>query len=114
MLFATIPLESASSATAPPPAFLGWFFFLIGGAFMLAFGAFAALKIATGFWIRKRQRRTASLVAAGIACLSVPFGTMVGVLTFLVLLRPSVKALYESEPAPGNPPVEASDDPAVD
>lgn len=107
VVFAMVPFDSASE---PPPAFLGWFFVAIGLGFMLMFGASAALKIATGFWIRKRRRRTASLVMAGISCLSMPFGTMVGVLTFIVLLRPSVEALYAGAAA-GESPAPVADDP---
>ena len=45
-----------------------------------------------------------------IGCL---FGTMVGVLTFIVLLRPSVAALYESAPL-AQAAVEADHEPAAD
>jgi hypothetical protein len=95
VLFTLAPFESSASTSGPPPAFMGWFFFAIGLAFMLAFGISAAIKIAAGFWIRKRRRRTATFVVAAISCMSLPFGTMIGVMTFLVLLRPSVAALYE-------------------
>jgi hypothetical protein len=94
-LFAFAPFESGSSSSAPP-AFIGWFFFAIGLAFMAGFGTMGGLKIAAGFWIRRRRHHTACLVVAGLSCLSAPFGTIVGVLTFLVLLRPSVSALFEA------------------
>lgn len=96
---AMVPWQSSSASDAPP-AFLGWFFFAIGAGFMLAFGGSAALKIATGFWIRKRRHRTATLIMAGVSCLSVPFGTLVGVLSFMVLLRPSVASLYSTAVRP--------------
>ncbi len=96
VMFSTIPFEQASGpAEAPPP---GMFMILFGGmglAFLLMFGTLATLQILTGFWIRKRRRRIACLVTAGISCVFIPFGTLIGVLTFLVLLRPSVKMLFE-------------------
>ena len=60
----------------------------------------------TGFWIRKRKHRTATLVVAVLAGLTnlgsgamfMPFGILIAVATFLVLLRPSVVPLYESAP----------------
>lgn len=107
-IFAFAPFESSSTVSGPPPAFIGWFFFIFGAAFMLVFGISAGLKIATGFWIRKRRRRTASLVVAGLSCVSVPFGTIVGVFTFLVLLRPSVVALYGEAPV-DVPPLESTE-----
>jgi hypothetical protein len=39
------------------------------------------------------------LVTAGLACLFQPVGLVLGVFTFLVLLRPSVKILFEREDA---------------
>ena len=32
---------------------------------------------------------------AGVNCLSMPIGTTLGIFTFVVLLRPSVTALYD-------------------
>ena len=99
VLFANAPLSTPGSAAVVPPAFFAWFFVAMGAAFMVAFGALATLKILSGFWIRKRTHRTACLVIAGISCASIPFGTIVGVLAFMVLLRPSVSALFGVAPA---------------
>jgi hypothetical protein len=52
------------------------------------------LTIVSGRLISLRRRRTFSLVVAGINCASFPFGTVLGVFTFIVLARPSVRALY--------------------
>ena len=111
-VFAFTPWQSSGAASDAPPAFIGWFFVAIGVGFMLVFGASGGLKIATGFWISKRRRRTLSLVMAGVSCLWVPFGTLVGVLTFIVLLRPSVEALYAGA-AVGEPPAPGEDEPAA-
>jgi hypothetical protein len=49
---------------------------------------------------RKLDRRTGHLyclVIAGLECFFMPFGTVLGVLTILVLIRPSVKLMF------GNP-----------
>jgi hypothetical protein len=35
-----------------------------------------------------------SLVIAGVNCASFPLGTLLGVFTFIVLLRASVRSLY--------------------
>lgn len=59
-----------------------------------------------GFWIRKRKHRTATLVIAVIGALgalfggymTMPFGILIAVFTFLVLLRSSVSALYGIAP----------------
>jgi hypothetical protein len=52
-----------------------------------------------------------SLVVAGITCFWVPYGTVLGVATFLVLLRPSVAGLFGDSraAAPQPPPITARD-----
>jgi hypothetical protein len=34
-------------------------------------------------------------VVAGISCISIPYGTVLGILTFLVLARPSIRAVFD-------------------
>lgn len=46
--------------------------------------------------VRRRRRRTLSLIVAGVTCIAVPIGTVLGVLTIVVLLRESVRQSYES------------------
>jgi hypothetical protein len=36
---------------------------------------------------------------AGVMCIFMPFGTVLGVFTLIVLLRPSVKPLFEGRAA---------------
>jgi hypothetical protein len=60
----------------------------------------AALLVVAGRNIAARRRRTFCLVVAGIvAILCMPFGTILGVLTLVVLLRPSVRAAFEGQVA---------------
>lgn len=93
--FLLIPFEPNAGAPDEFPAFFAWFFFAIGGAIIVLMGVSAALKILAGFWIRSRRRRGAIYVAAALSCLFIPYGTVVGVLTFIVLSRPSVSAQFE-------------------
>jgi hypothetical protein len=51
-----------------------------------------------GWCLARRKRRLLSLVFSGFNLLMVPLGTILGVFTLVVLLRPSVKALFT---APG-------------
>lgn len=44
--------------------------------------------------LRNRTRYIMVLVMSGMACLSVPLGTGLGIWTIIVLQRPSVKALF--------------------
>lgn len=111
-VFTSIPFEDAGSG--PPPAF-GWIFIGMGVAVFVFMAAIVALKVLAGFWITKRKNRVGIMIAAGISCLEFPYGTLAGVLTFIVLARPSVIALYEAnklkEPEiPATPAGQASAD----
>ncbi len=80
---------------APPVreifAMFKWVYFF-GGACLIAAGVGNLL---SGLFIRKRKHRVFSLVVAGLNCLQIPLGTTLGVFTFVVLCRDSVRELYE-------------------
>ena len=73
---------------------MGCFLLLISTLFMLCAWTLATLTIITGKKITKRLSYTFCLVMAGIECLFMPFGTILGVFTIIVLCRPSVKAQF--------------------
>jgi hypothetical protein len=81
----------------PPPAVIGFVIAGIGGCFLCLGWAFGALAIYVGRSLAQHRRRTLTLVLAAIYCLSIPFGTLLGVFTFVVLLRDSVMRLYEKQ-----------------
>jgi len=56
---------------------------------------FAVLQFLTGQRLKERRSRTFCMVIAAITCLSIPYGTFLGVCTFLVLLRPTVQRSFE-------------------
>jgi hypothetical protein len=57
---------------------------------------FAVLVLIAGRFIARRKHYTLCFVMACVDCLSVPFGTVLGVFTILVLNRQSVKELFAS------------------
>jgi hypothetical protein len=79
----------------PPPA-MGWIFAIMGGAFVLAGWTIAALVLTAGRMIRLRRRHTFCVVVAAVACLMMPFGTVLGIFSLIVLNRPDVKLLFEA------------------
>jgi hypothetical protein len=85
----------ASRSGQAPPAFIGWFLTAMGIAFFVVATGLAAAKLQTAFWIKRRKSRTLCMVVAGISCLGIPYGTALGVLTFMVLGRDSVTRLFE-------------------
>jgi hypothetical protein len=77
-----------------PPEFMGWIFILTGGSVVLAGWTYAALMLAAGRGLARRKRYSFCLAMAGVSCLFAPVGTVLGVFTLLVLMRPSVKTLF--------------------
>ena len=96
--FSRLP-PSASHSNAAPPAFIGWIIALIGLGFLLLGMTVALLKVRTAFCIKRRKSRIFCMVIAGISCLEIPYGTLLGVLSFMVLGRESVAALFASAQA---------------
>jgi hypothetical protein len=79
-----------------PPAFIGWIFAAIGLGVFLIMILLAALKLRASSCIKNRKSRTFCMVMAGISCLEVPYGTVLGALSFIVLGRDSVVRLFNS------------------
>ena len=87
-------------------------FICMGSIFVLGGWAWAILLLVTARKLRARKNRMFCCVIAGITCASVPLGTVLGVFTLVVLMRPSVQALFAGLPpemltpaAPPMPPV---------
>jgi len=91
ILFLVAPHRMGGS---PPPQFLGWIFIIMGGGLMLVGWAFAVCVILTGRFIVRHKHYIFCLVIASLNCLFMPFGTVLGVFTIVVLVRPSVKAMF--------------------
>jgi hypothetical protein len=87
--------ESSTRADQPPPAFFGWLFAGIGLVFMGIFLTLGVLKFVAASCLKKRTSRIFCLVVAGITCLGFPYGTALGVLTFIALGRASVIRLFD-------------------
>jgi hypothetical protein len=77
-----------------PFRLFGLMFTLIPAAIMLFGWAFAVSMAVAGYFLGKQRNYMFCLVMAGISCIFTPFGTVLGVFTIIVLLRPSVKALF--------------------
>ena len=57
----------------------------------------AGLNLVAGRSLTRKQNLTLIQILAGLSCLHVPYGTALGVLTFMVLGRPTVRALFEGK-----------------
>jgi len=79
-----------------PPEFLGWIFAALGLLLFLTGIAMAICILFAGRFLALRKRYSFALVMSCIECLFIPFGTILGVFTIVVLSRESVKALFST------------------
>ncbi len=83
---------------AGPPRVIG--LLMTGFALVLILGgwAFAVLVVLAGRFLSRRKHYNYCFVLACIECICMPLGTVLGVFTILVLMRPSVKELFSPKP----------------
>jgi len=93
-LFLSRMLEVAaqSPGQSPPPDGLldvfVWFYVVMGAACVLGM----VLNFLAARSLAARRRWTLCAVVAGLNCLQMPLGTILGVFTLIVLVRPEVRA----------------------
>lgn len=80
----------------PPPPFLGWLFIIVGGLCVIIGLATSTVITLSGRFITRRTHYLYSFVVACVECIFVPFGTILGIFSIIVLSRPSVKEQYQS------------------
>jgi hypothetical protein len=79
-----------------PPEFLGWIFVVLGLLLFLLGIAMAICILIAGRSLSRHKHYTFALVMACIECLFIPFGTILGVFTIVVLSRQSVRGLFST------------------
>ena len=106
-LFACFPLIHLAvgllilfSPEAEDAEMVGVLFAVMGGGMFLFGQIIAAGMVYTGRLIRQRRNHTVVFVVSCVMCAFAPLGTVLGVLGILVLMRPSVKALFGLPPSP--------------
>ncbi|MGC1378787.1 MAG: hypothetical protein WA821_21325 [Anaerolineales bacterium] len=96
-------ITQSQQTEAFPMVLVGLIFAVVGGTIILVGWVFAACIALAGRFLSQRKHRMFCLVMAGIECTSVPFGTILGVFTIIVLSRPSVKELFTPKVAQISP-----------
>jgi hypothetical protein len=91
LMFSQLP----SGGSPPPPTLVSWFLGLFGAAFAGLAAVAATLKLLTAIRLKERRSRVMCLIAAGLACVEMPYGTVLGIWTFMVLGRASVRRQFE-------------------
>jgi hypothetical protein len=78
-----------------PPAAIGMIFAGFGTVAVILGWTWAALTIYAGRCLAQRKHHLFCLIIAGISCVLLPYGTILGILTIMVLQRPTVQAMFE-------------------
>jgi len=81
-----------------PPPFFGIFFVGMAAVMILMMWALAIAVCIAGSRLRKHTSYNYCLVIAALECVFVPVGTVLGVLTIIVLMQPTVKTLFGVQP----------------
>jgi hypothetical protein len=106
-----------TSSNQPSPQLMGWIFGVIGIGLFVVLITIAAMKFFVARCLKQRKSRTFCFVIAILSCLEIPYGTVLGIFTILVLERPSVRRLFDPAkyppPAPPQPFNPAAIGPAV-
>lgn len=76
------------------PEFVGWIFIGVASLLIVLGVVIAVCSVAVARYISRRRHYTFCIVAAALACLFMPLGTILGVFTIIVLSRASVKPLF--------------------
>jgi hypothetical protein len=91
--------------TAGPPRLFGLMFVIMPSVIILCGWTLAGMMIAAGRKLKRRVSRTFCLVVAGLECILMPFGTVLGVFTLIILTKSTSSTLgtdfhpSSSEPA---------------
>jgi hypothetical protein len=73
---------------------MGWFLVVFAAGWIVVGLATAACVLLAARYLKERTHYTFCTVIAGVCCVFMPFGTVLGVFSLIVLLRPSVKELF--------------------
>lgn len=80
-----------------PPALFGLAFSGIAAGIIAIGWVLVACMALAGYYLGRRKHYRFCMVVAGVECLVMPYGTVLGVLTLIALVRPSAEVLFEQD-----------------
>lgn len=98
MLTGTLPMKSGGEPSSPDEQrMVGWLFVVMGSVIVLGGLTLAGFVAYAGRCLTRQRRYLLCLIVAGLSCLFTPIGTILGVFTLVLLLRPQVKAAFAEQ-----------------
>ena len=97
-------------ANQGPPVIMFRIFAAVIGVIILLGWTFGALTIYAGRCVQKRKHRVLIYVMAGLNCVLIPWGTLLGIATFVLLQSPAGQQAFcfDTVQGPSDPAVRAS------
>ncbi|MBV9303434.1 MAG: hypothetical protein JOY62_15825 [Acidobacteriaceae bacterium] len=95
---------NAERGVAIPPAIIPIISVVIGIAVLIAIAWTGCLFLA-GYWLARRTNKVFIYVIAALSCLAIPYGTVLGVFTFMVMQRPAAQEIFRRQSARIGPPL---------
>jgi uncharacterized membrane protein YGL010W len=92
MLNGSIPMNNNQNEISPN--LVGVIFIVMGSLFFVIGQCVAWLTIYSGKQIKARKKHTFSFVLGCVLCMFMPFGTILGVFTIILLSKQEVKVMY--------------------
>jgi len=90
------PSETGAEFPFPFTLF-GLMFTLIPAAIIFLGWAFAIALAISGYFLLRKQHHLFCLIMAGISCIFMPFGTVLGVFTIVLLMQPYIKNQFHNK-----------------
>ncbi len=88
-----------NKGSGPPPV-LGWLFVIMGVVFIVLGWSMAVCILVAGKKLKQHKNRIFCMIVAGIECMFMPIGTILGVFTLITLNKDSIKEMFAQQ----NPP----------
>ena len=89
-------VTGATAGRGAGPVFMGSVFIAIAVVTMVLFWGMALCLFYSGRFLGQHRRHNYCFVVAIVCCLVPPYCTVLGILTLVVLSRPSVRDLFEA------------------
>lgn len=96
-----VVIASVDPQAAFPIQLVGWIFIILASLIILCGLTFAACLAMAGRFLQLRKHYTYCLVMAGVACMFLPFGTVLGVFTIILLTREEIRVSFSPAPRGG-------------
>lgn len=94
LMAGTFPTSSENGIEPLLGVGMGCFFAFFALSMIACCWGYAAGMFAAGRYLKQRRKHLFCLVMAGISCMFMPFGTVLGVITLLLLLQDDVKQAF--------------------